>query len=364
MSGVIGTNVTGVFENSATSGLLLSGVNTFTYNGASTFGLNIQAGTVTASTSASALGAGQVTLGNTTGTSAATLLVNTTGLTYANPILLAANATAGTLAVGNTGTAISTTFSGGVTGTNSFTINENATSGTITFATGTINNAGGITNAGAGTGTTTISAAVGANVTGITESSSTSALTVSGALTTAGTTFSSSGNALFTVSSPTITGTGNLVFNANSTGLFTVSAASINNIGTVTNSGSGAGATTVSGVIGTNVTSVVENSPNSSLTLTGANTYSGTTLITAGTMVDGANANAVFGTSTITLGDNNPDANSATLNYTANAGATANNIILGSGSTGTLTIGIPGGSVGAVLSGNITGTNNLTVNNS
>ena len=152
------TNVTGVVQNSAPRGLTLSGANTFTYDGTTNFGLNIQAGTVTASTSASALGAGQVTLGNTTGSNPATLLVSTTGLTYANPIVLATNASVGTLTIGNTGTAISTTFSGGVTGTNNFTINDNATTGTITFSTAPINNAGTVTNIGAGTGATTISA--------------------------------------------------------------------------------------------------------------------------------------------------------------------------------------------------------------
>src|SRR5205814_6549256 len=43
--------------------------------------------------------------------------------------------TTGALTLGNTGTAISTTFSGGVTGTNNLTINSNATTGTITLST-------------------------------------------------------------------------------------------------------------------------------------------------------------------------------------------------------------------------------------
>jgi len=129
ISAVIGNLVTGVTQNSMSSGLNLSGVNTFTNNGTTTSGLTIDAGTVTASTSASALGAGGVTLGNATGSSAATLLVSTNGLTYSNPIVLATNSNAPTLTLGNTGSAISTTFTGGVTGSNNLTIDENATSG-------------------------------------------------------------------------------------------------------------------------------------------------------------------------------------------------------------------------------------------
>ena len=180
IAAVIGSNVTGVYQNSATSGLTLSGGNTFTNDGTTSFGLNIQAGSVTASTSANALGAGAVTLGHTSGSHAATLLVSTTGLTYANPIVLATNPSVGTLTIGNTGTAISTTFSGGVTGKNNFTINSNATTGTITFNTNAINNEGTLTNAGtASTGNVlstgnalpnaavAINSSIGANVTAV-----------------------------------------------------------------------------------------------------------------------------------------------------------------------------------------------------
>ncbi len=175
ISAVIGTNVTGVIQNSATSQLTLSGNNS-SYAG----GVTISAGTVLLSTSANAAGTGTITLGDSAGGSnAATLLVATNSLTYANAIALASSTT-GTLTVGNTGTAISTTFSGGVTGTNNLTINENATSGTITFAAGTLNHTGTITNTGAGTGTTTISAVIGTNVTGVIQNSATSQLTLSG----------------------------------------------------------------------------------------------------------------------------------------------------------------------------------------
>ena len=282
ISSVIGTNVSSVTQNSSTSGLMLSGANTFTG------GLNILAGTVTGSTSANAFGANNstITLGNTSGSAAATLLESTTGLTIANPIVLASGTT-GVLTIGNTGAAISTTFSGGVTGANNLTIASNATSGTITFSTTALNNSGTITNTGSGTGTTTISAAVGSNVTGVTEASNSSALTITGGLTvnSGGTTLTSTGTALFTASGG-VTGTGALVLNANSTGGITLSGASVNNTGSVTNSGTGTGLTTISSVIGTNVTGgVVENSPTSQLTLgNNANTYTGTTNITSGVL--------------------------------------------------------------------------------
>jgi hypothetical protein len=168
-----------------TGGLTLSGANTFTG------GLTIQSGTVTATTSNAALGAAadSVTLGFASGSSAATLLVGSTGLTYANPIVLASTDT-GTLTIGNTGTTIATTFSGGVTGSNNLTINNSATTGDITFSTGSINNAGTITNTGSGItgnlnstsnttvlqGTTLITGVIGANVTNVIENSATSDL--------------------------------------------------------------------------------------------------------------------------------------------------------------------------------------------
>jgi len=155
--------------------LILSGVNTFTG------GLNILSGTVEATTSDKALGGatgtGTVTIGDTSGSADATLLIGTTALIFANPIVLAGGNT-GVLTIGNTGTAISTVFSGGVTGTNNLTINENATTGTITFATTSINNIGTITNIGAGTGTTTISGGVGTNVTAAANSSGSSGLVI------------------------------------------------------------------------------------------------------------------------------------------------------------------------------------------
>ncbi|MCX6719769.1 MAG: autotransporter-associated beta strand repeat-containing protein, partial [Candidatus Staskawiczbacteria bacterium] len=219
------------FSNIGTGTTILSGANTFTG------GLTIKAGIVQGKTSAAAFGNGIVTLGDTSGSVAATLQAGTTGLTFGNRIVLS-NGTAGKLTIGNTGTAISTTFSGGVTGANNLTINSNATTGTITFSTFPVNNIGTITNIGAGTGTTTISGGVGENVTGITENSTTSALTIDTTAITVNqlgstTLVNSAGTKLLTVSGG-VNGMGNLILQNNSStaGGITLDTTSINNTGT------------------------------------------------------------------------------------------------------------------------------------
>ena len=133
LSGII--SGAGALVKSGSGTLILSGANT--YSGATT----IKAGTVqgnytTVSSTTSSFGANTstITIGDTTGSNNASLLVGYTGLTYLQPIVLATGTT-GTLTIGNNGTAVSTTFSGGVTGTNNLTINSNATTGTITFST-------------------------------------------------------------------------------------------------------------------------------------------------------------------------------------------------------------------------------------
>ena len=137
-----------------------------TYDG----GTTVNAGTIYAN-SATSFGTGTITLGNTSGSSNASIYANTgSSLTIANSIVVATGNTA-TLTVGNT-TAVTasytTTFSGGVTGTNNLTLTNNG-AGALVFGTSALNNIGTITNTGAGAGSTTISAVVGSNVTGITQ---------------------------------------------------------------------------------------------------------------------------------------------------------------------------------------------------
>jgi autotransporter-associated beta strand protein len=179
----------GLIKNTTGSlALAKTGTGTQTISGANTFtgGLTIKSGTIIAATVNTALGGssagvanglGTVTLGDSTGTNAAALLVATTGLNFANPIVLATN---GALSLGNTGTAISTVFSGGITGSNDLTLISNATTGTVGLTTAAIDNVGKVTNTGIGSGTTSISSAIGANVTEVIENSATSTLLLSG----------------------------------------------------------------------------------------------------------------------------------------------------------------------------------------
>src|SRR6185436_11783628 len=105
VSGVVGTNVTGVVQDSATSALnFITAANTYTS------GLTIKKGTVTGNV-ANSFGANTnvITLGDTIG-SVNTTLTGAGAVTYANPI---------TVAGGNTGTTTITdnanaTFSGAV----------------------------------------------------------------------------------------------------------------------------------------------------------------------------------------------------------------------------------------------------------
>ncbi len=286
---ITGAHAITVNSGSGQTGTLVLTADNSVTNSGYTGGTTIQAGTVQVSTNSAALGTGGVTLGNTTGTSAALLLISTTGLNVANAITLATNATVGTLTIGTTGSIATATYSGGVTGTNNFTIG-NTTSTSLTFSTAAINNVGTITNTGSGAGTTIINYGVGSNVTTVTESSTTFALTISAtALTVAsgGTTLvnsNASGSALLTVSGG-IAGTGNLVLNNNSAiaNVITLSTTSVNNTGTITNSGTGS-SVAISAAIGASVTGVTQNSSNSMLILSGNNLYTSTTTISAGTL--------------------------------------------------------------------------------
>ncbi len=370
--------------------LNLSGINTF--NG----GLTLKAGTVIGTVSASVFGAGTITLGDTTGSNSATLQVNTTGLTYANAIALAAGGT-GTLSIGTpvNAAAVNATFSGGVTGTNSLTINNQSLSGTTTFSVNALNNAGTITNLSSSTGTVTISGGIGSNVTQIIENSTTSALTISTTalnVNSAGTILQNLlGTKLLTVSA-TVQGTGDLILKNDSVtaGGVTVSGP-VNNVGAVINNGVGLNATSgtiISGIIGASVTGVVQDSLNSSLQLTGANTFTSGITIKKG-ILEGATSASSLGAAgnVITLGDtagssnaslrlqSNVTYNNTPLNVVAGSSGTLS--ILGSRTTGAsifpgaITLAhdltIAAGDVGATtanltFTGGVTGTGNLDVN--
>ena len=382
VTGSLGSSVTTVTQNSATSPLVLSSNNAFN-------GLIVKTGTVTGSSNA-AFGVGGITLGDSDGgNNNATLIGNINGLVFANPITLAANTT-GTLTIGNLLSA-SQTYTGGITGTNNLVIANGATGGgNLTFSTNPINIAGTITNTNTPTGTgntTTISGGVGSSVTGIIENSGITGLTISGTLTVnpGGTTLTNnnpSGTLLLTVSGGVANTAGNLVLNNNTaiaSGI-TLSTGTANNIGTIVSSGTGSGGVVISAPIGAGVTSITQNSPGA-LTLSGVNTnFAGPITLSQGTLKLGS-ATALGGNGSTSgtggtlniAGGTTLDASASTTISTVNAenwngsftfGGT-NPLNLG---TGAITLGASNLQVtnsGANLltvGGAVTGASNLTLN--
>jgi autotransporter-associated beta strand protein len=167
----INTTVNKIVQDSATSTLFLRGG----FDTANTFsgGVEVRQGLLQFGNAASNLGTGTLTLGVNGGTGAVTAqVVDNSSQSFANPIVLATGHT-GTITIEMTedaGTVDSKTFTGGVTGTNSFTIRNNGGNDNLNFNTGSINNTGTITHTGTGTGVTTINAVIGSNVTGLTQS--------------------------------------------------------------------------------------------------------------------------------------------------------------------------------------------------
>lgn len=122
----------------------------------------------------------------------------------------------------------------------------------------------------------------------------------------------------------------------------------------------------VSGIVGgTNALSI---GGSGSVTLTGANTFSGGVTVRSGTLIAGGGATAAIegatlGTGTVTLGDSS-GSNSATLAFatTKNSPTFANAIVVAAGSTGTTTISSSGSN--PILTGAITLNHDLTLSNS
>jgi fibronectin-binding autotransporter adhesin len=150
-----------------------------------------------------------------------------------------------------------------------------------------------------------------------------------------------------------VTGTGNLVIQSNAANgsnnsAITLSGTTVNMVGTITNSGTTtsttASHTTISAVIGTNVTGITQNSTNSNLILTGANSFTSNILVSAGTLqanlasaasaapVTGAlgNAQALGRTATISTGGT---LRFGIANVLGNGGATPNLTLIANGGT-------------------------------
>jgi len=350
ISGIIGTNVGNVIQNSATSALTLGAVaNTWTG------GLTIKAGNVIGGSNANTFGGNTniITLGDTTG-SANTQLTPFNSATYLQAITVkGGNSGTATLMLGTTsgapiwggaitldthdliiaksGTTGATQVTGGITGTGNISLNNTGTTGTITLATGLINNTGTITNIGAPTaGTiTTISANIGSSVTGVIQNSANSPLTLSGTNSsfaggvtlTQGTLNINSatalGTGLFTITTGTINNSsaGGLALSTNPTqtwnGDFTFTGTRDLDLGTgAVSLGSTAGSRqvtvsastlTVGGAISDGTATGLTKAGAGTLVLTGTNLYSGATAINGGILSIGSSANLGNASATNTL---------------------------------------------------------------
>lgn len=151
ISAILGSNVTGVVQNSASSNLVLSGSSS-----SFTGGVTVLSGTVTAQSYSVAMGTGTVTLGDTGGSADAALLLNS--YTYANPILVRSGGS-GVVALGNAGNAaailsgsvtLNKTLSVAVSGTGSVTL-SGIVSGTGALALSAVNPGGILYLSGANT---------------------------------------------------------------------------------------------------------------------------------------------------------------------------------------------------------------------
>jgi len=324
--GVIGTNVTGVTQNSAASALNLSGNNTYT--GATT----ISAGTLQIG-AAGRLGAGSYAgaiSNNATliysGTNAQTLsgIISGTGaltqnaastltLSGNNTYLGATTISAGTIEIGaagrlgagtyaqnitNNGTFVyastnNQTLSGIISGTGALTQNaastltlsgNNTYSGATSISTGTIE-IGAAGRLGAGTYAGAISNNASLIYSGTNNQTLSGIISGTGALTqNAASTLTLTGNNTYTGVTTISTGTIEIGA-AGRLGAGTYAGAISNNATLIY---SGTNAQTLSGII-SGTGALTQNNSGSTLTLTGANTYTGTTTINAGTLQLGNN---------------------------------------------------------------------------
>ncbi len=333
LSGIISNTTSSSLTKSGEGSLTLSGVNTF--NG----GVILNAGTLRATTSASALGAGTLTVngGNLQ-------LANDTGLSFnrnttvgaSTPITsdrLTAGAgvghTLGTLSIGaQTLTLAAGSFvTSGTAGLTFGTTTLTATGATFAPAASTTLTLGAVNGSGnnftvSGAGNVTIGGVVGTGTGNITQSGS-GTLTLSGANTFSGGVTLNSGTV--TVSNSAGLGTGTLrvaggSLNAGTTGLTATNTVSFASGSALTYVGTNA--MTLSGTItlaGTNTLTVAA----STLTTTGVIAGSGAGLTKAGTgtlVLAGANANTYTGATTVNGG-------TLTLRYDNMAGTTPSGLV-------------------------------------
>ena len=330
-------------------GVTSTGTKNITFNANAAGGFTVSTGSVnnTGTITNSGSGAGTTTIsgalganvtGVTQNSATSTLTLSGANSSFTGPITL----TAGTLKLGSatalgTGGALSiaagTTLDASATTTIS-TVNAQNWNGNFTF--------GG--NFALNTGTGAIS--LGAGSVQLTNAGATS-LTVGGA----------------------VTGTSNLTLTSNAAGGLIFNAG-FGNTGTITHSGTGTGGTAINNAIASSVSGITQNSSTSPLSLTNtsgtANSYTGTTTLSAGTLnatnssaaVASSGTFSIFGTSALVL-----NAGSLNLfgNLSGNGGtfAVANNVTIGSGNVAINVDNTAGGSFFFNNTFSFNGTNNI-----
>jgi autotransporter-associated beta strand protein len=377
-------------DNTGTGGIVAvvkSGTGTLTLSGTNTYsgGTIVRAGNIYADNS-SVFGSGSITLGNTTGTSAAGIYGDATGsLTITNAIILATNSNNPTITIGNTSAVSSgtTTFTGGITGANNFIIANNG-AGALLFSGSAINNTGSITNSGSGAGRTTINARIGdptfgnVNVTNVVQNGTsplylgfqgnvwngTTTITSGKIVTTANYSISdpSEYNAVIVNDTLDLLGTSQRIGDLSGSGTITTTTSGASPNLTVTQTGN----TTFSGIIenGAGIVSFTKDGTGT-LTLSGVNsTYTGvTTIMGGGTLVvskisNSATAGSIGSGSSIVLDGGTlkftgaQDSTNRSITKTSNEG-----IIDGSGSGGLIINGNITPNAGITTTLTLTGTN-------
>ena len=321
-----------------------AGAGTLTLSGTNTFGggLTITNGTVVLDSNAAA-GTGTITVGDvlTTSTSPASLFLSATaGRTVTNPISVPVGST-GLRTIGGLNTTGVNTFSGTVSLGTNLTLTEPA-GGTLSF-TGVVSGAGGLTKTGAGI----VSLGNANTFTGAT-------------LVSAGTLAYVASNAIGT-GSVTVNG-GSLDMGANradSVGAVTLQNGSILGTGTSTltsTSGFAVQSGTVSAILAGAVNLTKDTS--GTVTLSAANTYSGTTTVNAGTLAYGV-SNAL-GVGVLTVNGGTLDMGTGRTDSVGAVTLTSGSILGGAGSVLTSTSGftLQSGTVTAGLAGTVGVTKN------